>query len=727
MQTTHVRGLLIPAMQPRHRQRGIATVLITLLIGLSLTTTVLGTMYYLRATQDQVISVHAQTQAQMKAWTGVDLTMGYLTQLQKDDKANSTTKLVTLATAMKAADGAVITFDGVNNVSVKGFDVDSTSAPTLFTFDVVGTTADGTRASASSTIRAVYKLQAVTAAAPAVLTFNRNLKLGGSVTVQKNNNDTKKYEINVLGDVLTEGNSIIGVQKINSEGSINIGSGSSFEELNANCDIRLSGSVSTLVAKARRNACFYGNGRPTVLGAANGSIYAEAGFSDNNILAARTRTDDLDPLPVGVVCRAPGSAADNATNAAQVCPAPAITGVDLDGGGAGAVSVRTPGSVRLGRGGRIGTLTAGGNLTVGGGGVVNSGTVGGTVTPNNTPNVIRATVTVGDAAINLASTPVLAEGRVTKVPTVSLAAAEYDAYEDELAANYVFKVDANNFRKVTVRNVSGIAPGEYFLGNYTGGGFRDYLCTALANGSTPSSPNCSVPAVNATKTICKGFSPFNTCFSYNSSTQTWQVEGLSMAQGVAWFEGNLNVSSGTYYSTFIATRNITTSGQHVNYAPNFAGYSGVQGGITYAPTGICTNANFPDIYPTQFCNTATTTYDQSASGGIGNYVYKAGSIPPGTVYSQANYRGGVITLGSSTVAYGNVLAGNEFVSGGNTTIHGFVSALARGVKVNNSLGGSTTFDVRKLPPSFTPTTPQPPNASGGGALSGVTLAWSRHL
>ena len=65
----------------RTRQRGIATVLIVLLTGLGLTAGVLGTVSYVRDLQEQDRTAHAQTQAQMKAWTGAEVVQQYLGQL----------------------------------------------------------------------------------------------------------------------------------------------------------------------------------------------------------------------------------------------------------------------------------------------------------------------------------------------------------------------------------------------------------------------------------------------------------------------------------------------------------------------------------------------------------------------------------------------------------------------------------------------------------------------
>jgi hypothetical protein len=83
------------------------------------------------------------------------------------------------------------------------------------------------------------------------------------------------------------------------------------------------------------------------------------------------------------------------------------------------------------------------------------------------------------------------------------------------------------------------------------------------------------------------------------------------------------------------------------------------------------------------------------------------------------------------MVHGNVLAGNEFVSGGGTTIQGTASALALGNVVNNSMGGSTTFDLTNLPPTFDP---HSSGGSGGSSSSSsssngspVSVAWAHYL
>ena len=95
-----------------------------------------------------------------------------------------------------------------------------------------------------------------------------------------------------------------------------------------------------------------------------------------------------------------------------------------------------------------------------------------------------------------------------------------------------------------------------------------------------------------------------------------------------WFSGDLNVHNGSYFNTFIATGNLSTStsGNHTTYAPNYAGYSGTASGTTYASSGICTNSSGTAIenYPSNLCVNGALV--SSAASGLSSYAYAAGSF-----------------------------------------------------------------------------------------------------
>ncbi|MBC7415042.1 MAG: hypothetical protein H7327_08930 [Herminiimonas sp.] len=683
------------------KQNGIADVLIALLVGLGLTASVVGTAAYIRSTQEQSMTAHGQMQAQMKAWTGVEIVRQYLYQIQTNGKAAD------LALAISNAKDRVLTLNlqQVSGIEAKLTAVDSTTAPTTFTAQIVGITAAGTRAESRSTIEIVFNTVAAVNPSIAPLIFNRNLKLGGHINVMRPASSTAPIIINVIGDISTGGNSITGVDVLNATGSINITSGSSFSQLNSNCDVALSGSVSAVNINALRNICMTGNASASGSALANGSILAEAANGANGTLSAVTN-------PTGVsACLASGAGGTGTT--ASTCLTPLISGVNLSGGNSGAKTVNTYGSVNM-QSGSIGTLRARGNLNVSGNGSVTTGTIGGTLTKPGWNNNVNITANSGYSV------------NITPASPVAIPTSTFNAYDLQSLANYVFKFDATGYPKVMVQNVNGIADGTYYLGGYPGGNKKDYLCTSLSPTSTADVPICQGSANFGTK-ICQGYSDYNSCFSYPliNGKKSWAIAtSQSMAPGITWFEGDLNVGVGNYYNTFIATGNIVTSGQHATYAPNFAGYSGSVNGTQYAPTGICANSYFPNLYPTQFCTLSSQTFNADASGGIGNYAFMAGSWSGSAYSGQSSYLGGNITIGASSKVRGNVKAGNEFSSGGSTTISGSVAALALGSLVQNSMGGSTTFDLTQLPSTFT--------IAGGTSSStpvpqSVRVKWARYL
>lgn len=198
-----------------------------------------------------------------------------------------------------------------------------------------------------------------------------------------------------------------------------------------------------------------------------------------------------------------------------------------------------------------------------------------------------------------------------------------------------------------------------------------------------------------------------------------------------YFEGNLNIPSGTFYNTFLATGNITNSGDAVAYSLNFAGYSGKQivdgVQVTYAPQGVCQNTLIPNVVPTQFC--INGEYQYNAVRGIGNYSLMAGTCGGVNNCTKEQYIGGDIKTAASANFYGAIKAGNMFVSSGNTTIHGYISALAQGVQNDqHQMGAQTNIDFRSMPLGYDPT--------GGGTIPGavtpstptsVGILWSRYL
>jgi hypothetical protein len=372
-----VRIDLPSAFVLRSRQRGIATILIMLLVGLSLTAAVLGAMHFTRTTQEELLTVHVQTEAQMRAWSGAEAVRQFLGELQSNKQlVTLATKIaadVTASSGVAAPGSTAINISGISGVSANFVAVDSASNPTSFTADVTGTAAADSKGESSSTLRVVYAVSDETTSVivprKGGVTFNKSVKLGGGITVETDEG-SGNFVISVLGDFSTEGNSVKGVDAVRSTGSIYITSGSDFGELAANCDVRLTGSVTAQVINARRNVCLDGSAAGKKAINANGSVLIDNDSAANGDITAIGNPTDV------ASCRAPGSAQDGSNAATCAAPDPAYV-VDMRQGNA--KSVKAKGSVSL-HGQHIGDLQAEGNLDVTWGGVVDSGAIAGVIT-----------------------------------------------------------------------------------------------------------------------------------------------------------------------------------------------------------------------------------------------------------------------------------------------------------------------------------------------------------
>ncbi len=64
-----------------HKERGMATLLLLLLVGIATIAAVFGVARQLRSTQEVGMTFHASTQSQAKVWTGVEIVRQYLYEL----------------------------------------------------------------------------------------------------------------------------------------------------------------------------------------------------------------------------------------------------------------------------------------------------------------------------------------------------------------------------------------------------------------------------------------------------------------------------------------------------------------------------------------------------------------------------------------------------------------------------------------------------------------------
>lgn len=656
-------------LKSRACQRGMATTLVMLLTGMAMTVTAMGMVYGIRSAQDQQMASHAAVPAESKAWEGVELVRLYLLDIASQTQGED--RLVALTGNLASnINGLTIS---VSEPYVK--------ATGLIGFNISSAAGNNGAAGATATLQVFYNVKFASAAGAGVITQSDIIKIGkplnltGSITFKGNPN----AKISVKGDANLSG-SVTGLQYLQASGDIVIGGGIQVDELFANGTLTLNGSASTQKGSALGNITLASGGT-------QGTLYTNGDISITN-------------------------------------------------GSVG--SANALGKITTSTGGTLGTLNAGKTIAISNGTITEANAVG-DVTVTSWPSINRinskanvtcpspywfpqGTIKAQSTSGCPNTTAVVAPTSVTVTLFTPLTAkledtAKVDAYDFKDASNYVFEY-VNGKRQVTVQNINGMTNGIYYLGNYpqqNGRGYNDFLCK-----NVDSSNNCTLPAApdSTTRTLCQGQSTYNGCITYANGT--WTVSGKNLAPGALWFKGNVQMSNGEYYNTVIATGNITTSGAHVLYAVNYAGYK-----------VICTNKflnnstnDFAGMYPTNFCDTAGAKLISNALGNVG---YLDGSFTNGV------FSGGAITLGASSVVYGSIVAGDVFLTEGSSTVHGYVTAAAQGATPANAWGGSTLIDLSNLPDTYVPG--QIP--SGGQSTcttnctgsTGTTVAvkWTRYL
>lgn len=357
-----------------------------------------------------------------------------------------------------------------------------------------------------------------------------------------------------------------------------------------------------------------------------------------------------------------------------------------------------------------------------------------------------------------------------------------DVWEREEHANYVVRYDGAR-SIITVKNVGrgNVAlAGQYEL---VRSGTQGFLCLLDANGVRDA--GCTAAA--APKNVFCTDGCWNVQGGGNqagAAPYTFYLEG-HVAPGVILFDGNLNMKMTPLSpAAFLAAGYIRTEGNiGRSLALNFAGPDGGSVNGVNLP-GVCRNLASAaiNLLPTNFCT--ASGYESTAADNLGNVTlmaggqrrisitrttasYQAGDVDStssqdtaaaggrtgkivtkkivdkdaGTTVTEvttlAPYSGGDIQLAAENVIYGSVLAGNLFRTEGKTILYGYVvsSALAKkyaasggGVIYNdgglgltqNWLTADTTIDHSVIPQYYKPAEVRGSTTEGGGG-GGVSV------
>lgn len=691
------------------RQGGFAAILLVLLAGLGITAAVLGTSYFIRGTQEQHLATHTATQAQIRAWNGVEVVREYLV----------------------SADAATVAALPVGALSITGL----TGVSATLISNVASANGSGRRivinvtgsgASASTVIQTVYDTTPNTNAPVASqngINIKKNLDLTGNITMIAN---SSAANLNVDGTVTLSG-SISGINKLCATGDVTINSNITVTTVCTNGNLTLTGGSNVTDASVIGNVSLSGNTNVTSL-LSNGNVSLSGGSASATTIATTGNVSITGGSAWASDITAEGNVAWSSSRGVQSISA---NGTVAYSGINNSTNISSTGNVTLSGTGDVNNITTKGNTTISsnwGKGVqgtlsgqgnfswssgitVNSGTVGGSISPALPAPAWAPSVNVTQTSGYTVAVPTV---DVATISLVAVPVLTVDVYPLKSSANFVFEVDGSSRRKVTVKNVNGITDGTYFLGNYANDGtrgYKDFLCTALAADNT----TCSAPTTPG-KTICHGQSTSNNCVEYSAGK--WTLKGESIAPGIAWFDGNLDLKSGgAYFNTFLATGDIATIGSIKVYSINYAGYTAICSNNRTA-FGQTASSDFAGMYPTDYCN---TTSQQMVSSTLGNAALIAGG------YKDGVFVGGKIDLAASNDIFGNVIVGDVITTTGSSTVYGQVTVAAQGASsIKTEWKGSTTVDTSATRTGYDPSA-LPCMSTTCQSNAKAKVLWSRYL
>lgn len=694
-------------------QRGAATILVVLLIGVGLVSASLGTMHMVRSTQERQMAAHAQVNSQAGVWATVEVVRAYLQTLNKDQLT-------------KLSLNQVWTISGNDNLAQQAvlFRLTPPAAPAVEYLVSARLTATDTAARSSSTLEVVY---AVKPASPAgnvalngILDFYNDLNASGGITLNVPNKANFNVDGNFTADSIGIGG--VGLGRVAVTGDVAIGSAVAADEIwGRNVSVQGGATIKKVYAFGDPDGTGKGKAIKDLLKSDTCCGYVEM-----------TGGTGIQSIQANGAARLAGGG---------VTSVMALRDVSVAQGGGTYTDITSGGSIATigASGSTFSTLSAIGNISL------TEVTVSGLVKAQGNVSCSSSksyTIKAGGTVIGCVGTSVEPalnpKPAVTLLPPlepVKLSRPVVDAWALRASANYAIELEGGK-AKVTVTSVNGIENGTYYIGTLYGGwqnsaSFkREYLCNSvdIVNGES----KCPIAEQKTARPFCAS-SDYTHCFDFTPGTPAkMKISGYSIPPGVVWFKGDLELAGSPYFNTFIATNNITTSGAMASYALNYAAAYDKSlppsNAVCKNQFGGATAADFSGMYPTNYC-TAAGVYTPNALGNIGLLAGGYNPADNATTSTTKVFTGGIITLGNSNKVYGTVIAGNLLKTGGSTSIFGYISAagLEQDPDASNDLKNSTTLDLNDLPAGYKPDEIPNMDSSTGGTTTTATVLWTRYL
>ena len=650
-------------------QRGIATVLIVVLIGVALTATAMTIMHSMRSTQEKQVAVHAATNAQSGAWAAVEAFRLYL-------ETQGVGGLV---------DGQSYDIALTGYGTMKAQDVHVTDTPTgghRVTANIVNVQE---AAHASAAVGVIYEVNpggggGYQLSAP--LNFNDDLKLTSNLTF-----DTP-MEINVKGNVEITNAHITNLRGLNTTGSVTVTSNGAVNlgVIHSNGDVTLGGTSPAATEIKSQGKVTLRDTASAPLISANGDVLHNA---SSNTTSLRSRADVTIGSNSGnhSLIIAGGGVTVNSPYSGTITDLWSVKTITNNSTGAQIRNIY--GQQNLDCPGAWNKFT---NISI-------NGTFGTGCSSPLSPAAGQTVTRPAGITVNV----------MNPVPAFNMPTLAVDIYPYREEANYILSYESGKI-KIIVKNINGVPDGVYYLGNGRG------ICA-----SVDGSGNC-VGAI--TKNMCLGYSENEGCITYapksftvaentdgtityqnlpvgaHPSKGTFTIAGGGIAPGIWWIDGNLVLSNGYNNGTLLVTGNIATSNHYRGAAVNYGGEPIVYTGTIRNPAQrttpyqeICQaiatgmqaemshlvntyKTRFQNQYPTNLCDKTAGTYTPHA---LGNIALAAGGVRPVSLGGDGTtFSGGDISIKSNSNVFGIVLAGGYLVVRNNVAIMGYVSASVQG-------------------------------------------------
>ncbi|GAA4999783.1 hypothetical protein GCM10023206_00960 [Acinetobacter puyangensis] len=749
-------------------QQGFATILVVLLVGLALGASVLGTAYYLRSSQSSLVSGHALTNVQSGAWNGVEIVRRYLAELTTAEQLTALTgQTLTVSKPSGTNSGSLSAV--INNVEQNG---------TTYLITAIITNISNA-SKASSKVQVTYEVNLGSGGTSTIVdttTINvidiyGDLNVGGGIEVKGGENAV----INVHGNFTSSGNTFTGVSELNVTGNVKLnGGGERITSITSNGNVYLgAGSeVDYVYAKGtvtvdsgKQEGEIYANKDIIIT---NGSVKVANTFTNIELSGGGTLTTAVAGGYIKVsngsvgTANAQGDITFSGSSATSL-----ISGANITIGNGTIGTAKAKGTITA-TGGNITNALAKGNILISNYPTFTNITTEQTFYCNtqwwNTFISIKATKISGvsncpssNSGINTDSIPsVTFASDEPTTPTGSTKTVatndgiKVNAYDYLSNANYIFYTDTNGRIKVKVQNVWNQSKsidysGDYYLGKirlggnqyWAGNSYTGYLCKSLDINELeycentpnigqlknyiyqlklfPNEPNTTNGQYVSYDTGSKTWSLADTG-NYNSTSNPIAPDVPSLAPGVMFFYGNLNVGQGAYTNTIIATGDIIASIPAV-YAPNYAGAG-----------KVCNISGYQ--MPVNLCSSSSTLTKIT----VANIALMAGSCTDSTSLTtcKSTYMGGNITLNSNAYIYGNVIAGSRFNTSGASYVAGGITAANLGAssQSSSSFNSKVTIDLTNVDKSTIGNSGSTDTENGGGTNSTSTTAsikWARYL